>query len=459
MAPERPTTGAYWPRPWTCEDGSPLRHCCADGIAGLGVQPGERLEVMASIDAFATDMLVRREPGELYALRHGMSGRRPLATEVEGWVERLHPQTLAVTASTPRLPGGTFWPGGIAAHANGDLHMVFGRWAHRLSPELDVLASHRLPVERPHNSFVVLNGGELVMKDCDAPEGLEPSTVSVLDPDTLLPVAAPLRLREPSIARLASDGESVIAVGTTVVYRLRLDRDAARLTIDDQWQPSYGPAPGRSYGWDPVITDEHVLWMDNGRNHTDRTMLGTGTAPDPVRLWWARRDDDRTARSVEISGLPFGTESNPPAWDPVRGVVVAYDAGNAVLRAWRLVGDELEPLWRRDGFAHAGHLILYTDTRELVAQDWRDLPGMRRPVVRRALRPGLQRLAQFRAARRASLPTGSDQLVVLDLDTGEDKARVVVPSPSQGFLFPAPGFGRDVYYQSLTSVARVGVAG
>ena len=33
-----------------------------------------------------------------------------------------------------------------------------------------------------------------------------------------------------------------------------------------------------------------------------------------------------------------------------------------------------------------------------------------------------------------------------------------VPSPSQGFLFSAPGFGRDVYYQSLTTIARVVVS-
>ena len=362
-------------------------------------------------------------------------------------------------ASTPRLPGGAYWPGGIAAHANGDLHMVFGRWAHRLSPDLDVLASHELPVPRPHNSFVLLDGGELVTKDCDAPAGVEPSTVSVLDPETLRPVAPTLRLPEPSIARVASDGESVLAVGTTLVFRLRLDREAGRLAIDEEWRPAYGPSPGRSYGWDPVIADEHVLWMDNGRNHTDRTMLGTGESPDPVRLWWARRDDDRAIDSVEISGLPFGTESNPPAWDPIEGVVVAYDAGNAVLRAWRLTGDDLEPLWRRDGFAHAGHLILYPDTRELVAQDWKDNAALRRPLVRRTLRPVLQLLAQSAAARRASLRTGNDQLVVLDLDTGADKARVDVPSPSQGFLFPAPGFARDVYYQSLTTIARVAASG
>ena len=114
-------------------------------------------------------MLVRREPGELYALRHDIPLGEPARQPVEGWVERLDPETLAVIATTPRLPGGAYWPGGIAAHANGDLHMVFGRWAHRLSPDLDVLASHRLPVPRPHNSFVVLDGGELVTKDCDAP--------------------------------------------------------------------------------------------------------------------------------------------------------------------------------------------------------------------------------------------------------------------------------------------------
>ena len=136
-------------------------------------------------------MLVRREPGELYALRHDdPAARRRSRRRSRAGSSASTRTTLEVTASTPRLPGGAYWPGGIAAHANGDLHMVFGRWAHRLSPELEVLASHRLPVPRPHNSFVVLDGGELVTKDCDAPAGREPSTVSVLDPETLLPVAA-----------------------------------------------------------------------------------------------------------------------------------------------------------------------------------------------------------------------------------------------------------------------------
>ena len=90
-----------------------------------------------------------------------------------------------------------------------------------------------------------------------------------------------------------------------------------------------------------------------------------------------------------------------------------------------------------------------------MAQDWTDAGALRRPLVRRALRPAFGVLARSPAIRRASLSTGHDQLVVLDLDSGQEKGRTAVPSPSQGYLFPAPGFDRGVYYQSLTTIARV----
>src|SRR2546421_12427956 len=99
-----------------------MRRCCADGVPGLGIRPGEGLEVTAAVDAFGTDVLVRREPGELYALRHDMAARRPLATPVEGWVERIDPETLAVTPSTPRLPGRAALPAGTAAPGASALH-------------------------------------------------------------------------------------------------------------------------------------------------------------------------------------------------------------------------------------------------------------------------------------------------------------------------------------------------
>ena len=250
----------------------------------------------------------------------------------------------------------------------------------------------------------------------------------------------------------------MIVVGSTVVYRLRLDRDAGRIVVDERWRPRYGPAPDRSFGWDPVITDRHVFWMDNGRNDVDRTMLGAGEQPGPVRLWWAAHDDD-AARSVEISGLPHGTESNPPGWDPERGIVIAYDAGNAVLRAWRVEGDELEPLWRRDGFAHAGHLIVYPDTRELV------VAGLERQRGAAAAAGAPRAAAGLPGARRAPPPPAghrSRRAATSSWCSTSTPARTRRGSrcrrPRQAFLFPAPGFGRDLYYQSLTTIARVVVA-
>jgi hypothetical protein len=90
-------------------------------------------------------------------------------------------------------------------------------------------------------------------------------------------------------------------------------------------------------------------------------------------------------------------------------------------------------------------------------QDWHDTAALRAPLVRPVLRRTLPVLARSAAARRASLRTGRDQLVVLDLDTGAEKARTAVTSPTQAFLL-APRFGRDLYYQSLTTIVRIAAA-
>jgi hypothetical protein len=111
----------------------------------------------------------------------------------------------------------------------------------------------------------------------------------------------------------------------------------------------------------------------------------------------------------------------------------------------------------RDAFAT--DMLVRRDPGELYALR-HDMPvgGLRsRPVQGWVLRRALPVLARSAAARRASLRTGRDQLVVLDLDTGAEKARTAVPSPTQAF-FPAPGFGRDLNYPSLTTIVRIAAA-
>jgi hypothetical protein len=48
-----------------------------------------------------------------------------------------------------------------------------------------------------------------------------------------------------------------------------------------------------------------------------------------------------------------------------------------------------------------------------------------------------------------------DQLVVLDIATGDERLRVDTGSAVQSVLFPATGWSRDVYYCSFAGIARV----
>jgi hypothetical protein len=49
----------------------------------------------------------------------------------------------------------------------------------------------------------------------------------------------------------------------------------------------------------------------------------------------------------------------------------------------------------------------------------------------------------------------ADQVVVIDIETGHELARADTGSPIQSVLFLAPGFERDLYYCSFTTVARI----
>ena len=46
-----------------------------------------------------------------------------------------------------------------------DLRVVFGNHAHRLDPDLGVVAGATLPRPRPYNGFVILPDGHLATKD------------------------------------------------------------------------------------------------------------------------------------------------------------------------------------------------------------------------------------------------------------------------------------------------------
>jgi hypothetical protein len=440
-------SAGYWPSPWPGEDAGPRRSAAPHGVPGLGVRPGERLSV-TSRDAFATTMIVLREPGEVFALRHTLNGLDRPAT---GWVERVDAVTLAPLERSPALAAGPFWPGGMAAHANGSLHTVFGRWCHRLAPDLTILARRELPQPRPYNSFVVLADGTLATKDFD--RGLDhPARLTLLDPDTLESRCAEVELGEPVIARLSADGNTLYVVGVTTAYRYVWDPDRGTLERDATWAVPYA-RPGQSYGWDPVIEGGAVWWLDNGEHTYTTSMLGAGVAPGPVHLVRASVADAADHERAEVCGAPAGAVTDPPLVDPERGIALGYDSANAVVTAWRTGDGALTPLWSRR-LATAAHMIRYPDTGEIVVGDFHDwTPTLRRPALRRlAMRGGgVIQSSRFRAAaaRRAH-----DDVVVLDIETGDERARAAVPSLFQSVLFPAAGWDRDFYWCTFSTIAR-----
>jgi len=418
----------YWPSRWPAEDGGPRRTQTPRSGVGLGVQAGESLEV-TSRDVPAATMVVLRDPGEAYLLRH------TFGDDAVSWVERFDPESLEVIERSPDLPGGPTWPGGVAAHANGSLYIVFGRHAHRLGPDTTPIAARELPRDRPYNSFVVLPDGCLVTKDFGGarPGGIpapsDPTEVLVLEPEAL-EIVARLVLPERSIARLSADGDDVYVVGDSTLFRVRWD--GTRLTLDDGLMARYRTLDGQTYGWDTVIDAGAAWFLDNG-DGSERyagTFRGQGISRAPLHLV---RVDLVTASVTlaKICGEPNGVIANPPAIDPERGIAVGYDSGNGVLTAFSFADDgELEQLWTRPQ-NHACHPLRFPDTGELVTAD-HDAERM------------------------------MDQVVVLDVETGAEIARADTGSPVQSVLFPAAGFDRDLYLCSFTtlthvSVGRVGV--
>jgi hypothetical protein len=377
-------------------------------------------------------MTVLRDPGELYLQGH-IGG---VGTESTSWVERIDPESLEPIKRSPALTAGPFWPGGVAAHANGSLYVTFGRWCHRLDPDCQPMASRELPRDRPYNSLIILPDGHLVMKDFAGGDGMhalpndvQGSELVVLEPERL-EIVARRELTEGSIARLSADiGDDgtalVYAIGDRQAMRLRWDAAQATLAMDDDWTTEYLRFEGQTFGWDVVLEGGSAWFLDNGEGTASfgPSFRGKGQAEAPLHL--VRIPLDRSEPTyLEVCGKPGGIIANPPLIDSERRIAVGYDSGNGVMTAWRF-GEpgEASDLWRRD-LNQAGHMVRFPGTGEIVSYDY-------------------------------DHERGTEQVVVLDIETGEEKGRVAINSPMQCVVFPSVGWQRDVYATTFSTIARV----
>lgn len=406
----------YYDSPFPGEDGGPRRQMVPRS-AGLGMKPGELLAITSRPASMAT-MAVLRDPGEVF-----LQGNTPPSGNSTSWVERIDPVTLEPLARSPDMPGGPFWPGGILTHANGYPYVTYGRYCHKLDADCGLLASRELPQPQPYNSLLALSDGVLVMKNF-VRDGSNRSYFSLLAPEDLAPVCPEVEIPEPSIARISRDitpaGEFVYVVGDHTIFRYRYASSA--LERDRDWQYTYRTLGDdvQSYGWDPVIAAGNAWFMDNGANAFQGSFRGLGVASGPLHVIRVSLTDADSEMFAPF-GLPRGTIVNPPLYDPSRNVLVAYDSGNARIAGFRYRGPgSFDRLWEHE-FNCGNHFLLFPDTGELVVNDF---------------------------------DGSTEHVVVLDIASGAQKGRVATGGPMFSPVFQSPGWARDVYTCSFTTISR-----
>jgi hypothetical protein len=365
-------------------------------------------------------MTVLGAPGEVYLLTHSALRAR-LGLPTTACVEKIDPISLQPLARSPRLHGGPMWPGGMAVHRNGDLFVVYGRYLHRLNRQCQTLASLQLPVDAPYNSFVVLDNGLIVTKNLSDTVA---ARLTVVDPATTERACPDQDCPEPSIARLSAIGNTVYVVGVRSIFRYHWSDAASQLVFDAGWRFDYIGASGQSYGWDVVLDGQHAWFMDNGHHRYLFRMVGAGVSPTANRLLRVSLNDAADHQALDVCGAPGGSITNPPLVDLQRRIVVGYDSANRQMQAWRFdpALRSLQPLWHKADLGCASHMLLYPATGELVTNDYRRL---------------------------------GEEVVVLDIETGDERGRVRVGGLTQGVVFPSVGWGRDLYWCSMGKLARV----
>ncbi len=416
---------AYFDSPWPSEDAGPSRLQTPKSGTGLKMEVGTRLECTSRKTQLST-MAVLGAPGEVFLLTHSVL-RAHLGFPTAARVSRIDPQTLQTIAQSPPLPGGPMWPGGMAVHANGALVVVYGRYAHKLDRQCRVLSSYVLPVHEAYNSFVVLDNGLIVTKNLSA---TTPAQLTTLNPHSFKSACHDVICPEASIARLSAKGNTVYVVGVTRVWRYHWDEASQRLRRDVDWQCHYLKDAPQSFGWDMVLEGDSGWLMDNGQHNYRLSMLGAGQNPAPNRLIRVCLQEADTFQSWPVCGEAHGSITNPPLIDVQRRIVVGFDSANRHLRAWRILESEdgavqLKDLWHLTHFGAASHMLLFSNTGELCVNDYRRF---------------------------------NEHVVVLDIESGQEKARVSTGGLMQGVVFPCPGWDRDFYWCSMDRVSRIHVS-
>ena len=424
----------YFDSAWPVECGGNRRQKAATGKL---LSKNSKTEMISTVSDKWNVMVIQREKNEFF-----LGGTMPYfnGPKPYGWVQKINSDSLEVLNESPQLPcGDHVWCGAIAAHENGSIIKVNGSFMHVLSPECEVILEKELPINQAHNGLLILSDGTIVTKDCRL-ENQQNSTITRLDPNTLELLHEPFALPEGSMGRIASDlnddGEFIYIPGIERIWRIKVLPDA--LELDEDWQPQYRNAnQSQGLAWDGCISEGSLWVMDNGDIESVRSIYGVnpnGRVDENTHLSWRNpapwKGRQRLIKFDLISGEkasiePFDKEGGgiiaPPVNVPEYEMCIAWDSINGGLAGISTTDRKLAVSWQLD-MRPTMQPVIFPESGELVINNFEN---------------------------------GEDELIVVDIATGELLSRAKVNARLANGMFLTPGFNRDIFYCTTGTFSKV----
>ena len=424
----------YFDSAWPVECGGNRRQKAAIGTLS---SKNSKTEMISTVSDKWNVMVIQREKNEFF-----LGGTMPYfnGPKPYGWVQKINPDTLEVLNESPQLPcGDHVWCGAIAAHKNGSVIKVNGSFMHVLSPDCEVILEKELPINQAHNGLLILSDGTIVTKDCRL-ENQQNSTITRLDPNTLELLHEPFALPEGSMGRIASDlnddGEFIYIPGIERIWRIKVLPDA--LELDEDWQPQYRNGnQSQGLAWDGCISEDSLWVMDNGDIESVRSIYGVnpnGRVAENTHLSWRSpapwKGRQRLIKFDLISGdkiaiEPFDKEGGgiiaPPVNVPEYEMCIAWDSINGGLAGISTIDRKLAVSWQLD-MRPTMQPVVFPESGELVINNFEN---------------------------------GEDELIVVDIATGELLSRAKVNARLANGMFLSPGFNRDIFYCTTGAFSKV----
>ena len=424
----------YFDSAWPVECGGNRRQKAATGTLS---SRNSKTEMISTVSDKWNVMVIQREKNEFF-----LGGTMPYfnGPKPYGWVQKINPDTLEVLNESPQLPcGDHVWCGAIAAHKNGSVIKVNGSFMHVLSPDCEVILEKELPINQAHNGLLILSDGTIVTKDCRL-ENQQNSTITRLDPNTLELLHEPFALPEGSMGRIASDlnddGEFIYIPGIERIWRIKVLPDA--LELDEDWKPQYRNGnQSQGLAWDGCISEDSLWVMDNGDIESVRSIYGVnpnGRVAENTHLSWRSpapwKGRQRLIKFDLMSGdktsiEPFDKEGGgiiaPPVNVPEYEMCIAWDSINGGLAGISTIDRKLAVSWQLD-MRPTMQPVVFPESGELVINNFEN---------------------------------GEDELIVVDIATGELLSRAKVNARLANGMFLTPGFNRDIFYCTTGTFSKV----